>query len=190
MYSLSRNGPKPAISVGGVFRSHALANLAVVPGLFEQMTRKNIDAIKHAFGGCVGLRQPKSDVRRIDFFYADRLAANDQKIALGRVHGFIQIRAESENDIVGIHGMAVGKAQPAPELQDILSTIARYGPGFSHAGLGFERTAIDGDQVRHHAANHIARRHVEGGYRIQRLRLGAFQYDQGAPIIARFAFSY
>ena len=109
----------------------------------------------------------------INFFNGNGLAANDEQIALWRMNFFVEINLESENDVVRVERLSVGKSQATAKKKRVREAVVRNAPGFCEGRLGFLRFAVDVDQIGVHAVNDVLRRGIGGKSRIQRLRLGA-----------------
>ncbi len=82
---------------------------------------------------------------------------------------FVEINLKGENNVVCRERLAIGKLQPATEMQRVLLSVARNGPGFRQRRLGFFRFAVDVDQIRSQAADNVSGRSIDGEDRIQRL---------------------
>ena len=67
---------------------------------------------------------------RVDFANGDRLSADDQQIALGRVDPFIEVDAKGEENIVSIERMPVGETQSLAKNERVLKAVSRDFPGF------------------------------------------------------------
>src|SRR3989442_8457733 len=120
------------------------------------MPRQHGQTVENALGGSVGLYQLEADRCRVNLLDADGLAPDDQEIALRRINLFVLIYLKCEYHIVGVERVAVGKAQPAAELQSIPAPVRRNLPGFCESRFGALRQAIDMNQVGMQAANNVA----------------------------------
>ena len=146
---------------------------AVLPRAVEPMARQHRDAVEDPLGCGVRRRQIDGDRPRVDLADRDRLAADEQQIALRRMQPLVQIRAEAEDDIVGVEHMAVGEAHAAAQAQHIVQAVGRNRPRCGERRLGALRLAVDVNEVGLRAPDHVARLRVEGDERIERLRLAA-----------------
>src|SRR5260370_21838084 len=77
-----------------------LPELSILVSFFEQVPRQNGHPIEKPLSHAVSLRQLKYDCPRIQFANRNRLSANNQQIALGRVHALVEVHAKREQDIV------------------------------------------------------------------------------------------
>ena len=152
--------PHPSDSAWSDVKSPSLGEFSITPWLLQQVARQDCQAVEDAFGGGVGLGQTEPDSPRIDLLHADGLAADNQQITLRRMHAFVQVHLEGEDDIVRVHRMTVGKAQPSPELKDEFTAIARSRPRFGQTWVGLETAPIDRNQSRpSFAGSHRATEH-------------------------------
>src|SRR6266568_7724733 len=126
------------------------------------MPRQYGQTVENALGGSVGLRQLEANRCRVNLLDADGLAPDDQEIALRRMNLFILIHLKGEHYIAGVERVAVGKAQPAAELQSVPAPVRRNLPGFCEGRFGALRQAIDMNQVGMQAANDVAGDLVHG----------------------------
>ncbi len=55
-----------------------------------------------------------------DFSNSDRLAFEDEKIALRRIELFVQVELKREDYVVGVEGLSVGEANAAAEFEYIM----------------------------------------------------------------------
>src|SRR6266513_4532714 len=79
----------------------------------------------------------------------------------------ILIYLETEDHIVGVEGMAVGKADAMAQFQCVVPSGGRGLPGFGKTGLGLLRVGTDVNQVRKEKSNELFRRDVHSGDGIQ-----------------------
>src|SRR5215472_1197232 len=149
------------------------------------MTRKDGYAVKDSFGGRVRLRQLKPDAVRIQLLNANRLAGDDQQVALRSIDLFVEIDLETEDHIVRIEGLAVREMQTAAKLQRILPAILRNLPRLRQGRLRLLRSAINVNQVSRKASNDFTRSLVKGENRIERLWLRPQSHGKPAACVAR-----
>ncbi len=93
--------------VGRRGQGSRLPELPLLVGFFQQMPGQDGHAIENSFARAIGLRQLKNDGLRIQFLDDNRFPANDQKIPLWGVDAFVEIHAESEEDIIRIQRLTV-----------------------------------------------------------------------------------
>src|SRR5438445_2109825 len=116
------------------------------------MPRQYGQTVENTLGGSVGLCQVEANRCRVNPLDADGLAPDDQEVALRRMNLFILIHLKGEHHIVGVERVAVGKAQPAAELQSVPASVRRNLPGFFESQLGALRQEIDMNNVGMQAA--------------------------------------
>src|SRR6266403_6117791 len=79
----------------------------------------------------------------------------------------ILIYLETEDHVVGVEGMAVGKVDTMAQFQCVVPSGGRGFPGFCQSRLGVLRVGTDVNQVRKEKGNHLFLRDVHGGDGIQ-----------------------
>jgi hypothetical protein len=96
-----------------------LGQLAFAVRLLQQMPGQNREAVKQPFGGSVRLGQPETHRVRAGLLHLDGLPADDQQIAIRRVQLLVEIDLKREDHIIRVKRMAIGKLQPAAQLQRV-----------------------------------------------------------------------
>ena len=81
------------------------------------MLRQYGKAVEQSFGCRVRARQCESHRVLIEFGDLNRLAINDQQVALRGINCFIHVKIERENNVVRVERVPVGKAYSFAELK-------------------------------------------------------------------------
>jgi hypothetical protein len=61
--------------------------------------------------------QSEAHVVGVEFGYGDRLAIDDEQIALGRIDSLVHVHGEREDHVIGVERMTVGKSNASPKLE-------------------------------------------------------------------------
>src|SRR5262245_16310182 len=111
------------------------------------MPGKYAHAVKHAFRGCVWLRQVESHLIRSELLNLNGLARNLKEVSLRRVDLLIKIDLEAEQDVISVEGVAVRKRDPASQFHRVAFPVRRNLPGFRQRCFGALRVEVYMDQV-------------------------------------------
>src|SRR4029077_9338257 len=93
-------------------------------GLFQQVPRNDRQTVEDPFGGSVRLRQLEAHRIVVHLLNLDGLSPDNEKVALRRMHLFVQIEMKAEKDVVCVQWLAIRKTQTLPEVQRVLFPIA------------------------------------------------------------------
>src|SRR3954451_621118 len=99
------------------------------------MTGQYREAIKQSFCSRVRSGHPDPNGLRIQFTDLDRLAINQQQIALCGLHLLIQVNLECEQDIIRIHRMSIREAKPTPKVDGVNTSVGGYFPSLGEGRL-------------------------------------------------------
>src|SRR6266576_74050 len=99
----------------------------------------------------------------------------------------ILIHLETEDHIVGVGGMAVGKADAMAQFQYVVPSCGRGLPGFGKTGLGLLRVGTDVNQVRKEKSNDLFRRDVHSSDGIQGFWIRVQRGEQASATSTRFS---
>jgi hypothetical protein len=151
----------------------------------EHVPGQDGDAVEHPIGDRVRLGERDDDGEVVDLAHADRLAGDNQQVALRRGEFLVQVDLEREHDIVGGQRVAVGEFQAGPQLEGVFTPVRRGGPRRGQRRLGLERAAIDVYQVRVDPLEDGLGRVVGNDDRIERARRASLGDDQlsAVPVV-------
>src|ERR1700692_291787 len=74
----------------------SLCEMALSIRFFQQMLWQHCESVEQSFRRRIGTRQCETHRVRIEFSNSDRLAVNNQQIALRRIHGRSPVTVERE----------------------------------------------------------------------------------------------
>src|SRR2546426_3185804 len=100
------------------------------------------------------------------------------------MHLFVEVELKTEQDIVCVQRMAIGKAQAAAQFQGVAEAVRRYLPRLGERRLSLLGEAVDVYQVGHHPPDDFLRGIVRHRDRVESLGLGAQGDDQLAAVPA------
>src|SRR6266571_2289466 len=128
--------------------------------LFEDMLRQDRQSVEDSFRCSVGPRQSEPYGVLIQLRHAERLIINNQQVTLWRIHGLVQKDSKREDHVVCVKWMAVREPYTFAKFKREGTAVCGCRPGLCKSGLGLLSRAIDGNQVRHQAADDLARNGV------------------------------
>jgi len=134
-----------------------LLELAFTIRLFQDVTRQNRKTVKQPLGR--GVRAGKREAHRILIQLGDRqrLAIDQQQIALRSADGFVQINGERKDHVVRVERVPSEKRIPLRNLSRKGAAVRRHFPGLRQRRFGLLRRAVDRDQVSVQAFKYFAR---------------------------------
>src|ERR1700758_190606 len=109
------------------------------------MSRQHRQAIEESLCSRVRAWQHESHRVWVQLCYSQRLAINDEQIALRRTYGFIQIEGKRKHHVVNVEPMTIGKPNSFAKMKGKTAAIRRDPPRFRKRRLGFLREAVDAD---------------------------------------------
>jgi hypothetical protein len=160
-------GTKADDLVGRRLEGPGLGEAAFAIRLFEAVARQDVEAVEEALSGRVGFGKVEAEAVGGELGKADGLAVGREQVSLRRGEFVVLIDGEREDDVVGVEGMAVGKADSAAQVDGAGEAVGGELPTLRERGFGGEGGGVDADEAAVEQPEDVARGSVDGEYGVK-----------------------